>query len=128
MNPGARRSVVHWIAVLSSVGLFAQATAAQGCKTSTVSLGTGGAVIGTPAWGGALSDDGRYVQFVALEFGVPIGMSHAWVRDEWTGTTQKIDVSTAGVPGNDSANPGDLSSDGRFAAFSSKALNLVPGK
>jgi WD40-like Beta Propeller Repeat len=131
MNPGAHRSVVHWIAALPSVclvGLLAQPTAAQGCKTSLVSLGTGGAQMGAPNWGGALSDDGRYVQFAAVEGGWPFGMSHAWVRDEWTGVTQQIDVSTTGVPGDDWADAGDLSSDGRFAAFSSKALNLVPGK
>jgi Tol biopolymer transport system component len=128
MQPGAHRSAVGCIAVVASFGLLVKPIAAQGCKTSTVSLGTGGAVIGTPAWGGAVSDNGRYVQFVAVEFGVPIGTPHAWVRDEWTGISQRIDVSTAGVLGDDWADAGDLSSDGRFAAFSSNALNLVPGK
>ncbi len=128
MNLGAHRSVVHWLAVLSLVGLLEQPTAAQGCKTSVVSLGTGGAMIGGSPWGGALSDDGRYVQFSAMESGYPLFVHHIWLRDEWTGITQQIDVSTAGVPGDGWAEPGDLSSDGRFAAFTSGARNLVPGK
>ncbi|HEX5018861.1 MAG TPA: hypothetical protein VFX15_14880, partial [Actinomycetes bacterium] len=44
------------------------------------------------------------------------------------GVTTQVDLSSSGVPADQPSHDPFLSADGRFVAFSSKALNLVPGK
>jgi hypothetical protein len=44
-----------------------------------------------------------------------------------SGTTTRVSVSSAGVQGNDHSGFPVLSAGGRFAAFTSRATNLVPG-
>jgi Tol biopolymer transport system component len=79
----------------------------------------------------SISADGRYVAFESLssEF-VPGDTNLAWdvfVRDRWSGATERISLSSAGVQGNDASWEGAIYDDGRYVVFSSYASNLVPG-
>jgi Tol biopolymer transport system component len=66
----------------------------------------------------SISATGR---FVAYEAGGGI-----YLRDTLAGTTEQIDVSTAGDPANDFSGHPQVSARGRYVAFSSDATNLVP--
>jgi Tol biopolymer transport system component len=66
----------------------------------------------------SISATGR---FVAYEAGGGI-----YLRDTLVGTTEQIDVSTAGDPANDFSNHPQVSARGRYVAFNSDATNLVP--
>ena len=80
----------------------------------------------------AISADGRYVVFSSLAMNLgPAAPYNPWfdvfLRDRVLGTTEQIDVASAGTPGNDDAEGVlGVSSDGRYVAFASLASNLVP--
>jgi Tol biopolymer transport system component len=78
-----------------------------------------------------ISPDGRYVLFPSwasnLVAGDTNGMYDAFIRDVTGATTTLVSVSTAGALGNGHVRQDgmSLSSDGRYAVFSSAATNLV---
>ncbi len=79
----------------------------------------------------SISADGRFVAFVSPANDlVPNETNPAndvFIRNRLTGTTERVSVSSAGIQGDgDSAHP-SISADGRFVAFGSDAVNLVPG-
>jgi subtilisin family serine protease/Tol biopolymer transport system component len=76
-----------------------------------------------------LSADGRYVGFNSnatnlVEGGTPV--TDAYVRDLREGVTELVSVAYDGGPADGPSGAPVLSADGRFAAFSSDATNLVP--
>lgn len=79
----------------------------------------------------AISSDGRYVVFSATSYNlVPgdaqYGFEDVFLHDNQTKTTERISVSSAGVAGNEASYYGaDVSADGRYVVFASKASNLV---
>lgn len=78
-----------------------------------------------------ISDDGHYVAFGSyatnlISFPVWIGGQN-YVHDMVTGVNELISISPAGEPGNDYSAIRDITPDGRFVAFGSRASNLVPG-
>jgi hypothetical protein len=81
----------------------------------------------------AISADGRYVVFSASSYNlVPgdaqYGFEDVFLHDNQTRTTERISVSSSGVPGNEASYYGvDVSADGRYVVFASKASNLVAG-
>lgn len=99
-------------------------------------------IVQSTATAEAVSDDGRYVYFVAYYDVFPGDTNLAkdvYVRDTLTGTTTRLSTSSSG--GQASMSPFDylnpmyadslqasVSADGRYVAFASGALNLVPGK
>lgn len=93
------------------------------------------AIDGTPAGSsgfGQVSADGRYVVFQScapnLVLGDTNGVCDIFVRDRLFGTTEVVSVSSTGQLANDGSAVGpSISDDGRFAAFTSLASNLVPG-
>lgn len=99
--------------------------------TSRVNVGPGGTQCDNGGSGGAMSADGRFVafnsSFTDIVPGGTNGQSHGFVRERQTGTNELVTRSSADVEGNGLSFVGDLSADGRFAAFSSVATNLVPG-
>ena len=107
---GAQRGLRHLAAVALVVVGWAldAASAAASPVTSLVAQG------GNPS----ISATGR---FVAYEAGGGI-----YLRDTLAGTTEQIDVSTAGDPANDFSNHPQVSARGRYVAFNSDATNLVP--
>ena len=78
-------------------------------------------------WDGisGMSSDGRRVAFTRQE---PRGRSaqDVYVRDRVTGATDRVSVTSSGGGPNSSSALGGLSADGRFAAFSSDATDIVP--
>ncbi|MGW8376573.1 hypothetical protein [Streptomyces sp. ODS28] len=76
--------------------------------------------------GGSLSGNGRKVLFKVTRKDDP-APSHAYVRDLGDGSVRQLDVKPDGTPSADGAVPVQLSADGRHAAFTSSATDLVPG-
>jgi cold shock CspA family protein len=80
----------------------------------------------------SISADGQFVAFESeatnLVSGDNNGSQDVFVHDRQTGTTERVSVDSAGTEGNsDSGYSGaEVSADGRFVAFDSRASNLVP--
>ena len=88
---------------------------------------------GVPEHIPALSADGRYVAFYALQHDlVPDDTNKtfdAFVYDRLTGAVERVSVASDGSEGNGSSKDERIyiSADGRFVVFTSLAGNLVPG-
>jgi len=78
-----------------------------------------------------ISDDGRYVAFTSWSSNLVAGDTNgAWddfVRDRVLGITERTSVDSSGAGGNTRSLAGSISGDGRYVAFRSYAVNLVPG-
>ncbi len=78
-----------------------------------------------------VSADGRYVGFSSgasnLVHGDTNQQTDAYVHDLETGTTERVSVASDGTAADGLSSAPSLSSDGRYAVFSSDATNLVPG-
>ena len=102
-------------------------------KTERVNLGPGGRQANDTSYGLAISAHGRYVAFRSDATNlVPDdtnGVPDIFVRDRWTGRTERVSVGPKGVQANgtSSAVGPVMSADGRFVTFESTASNLVPG-
>jgi hypothetical protein len=55
------------------------------------------------------------------------GFPDIFVRDRQYGTTERVNVDSNGVQGNEASDSPAISANGRFVAFESRASNLVPG-
>lgn len=81
----------------------------------------------------AVTADGRYVVFPSsatnLVSGDTNGSMDVFVRDRTSGTTERVSLDSSGVqPTNNSGYYGmGISSDARYVAFASDAVNLVSG-
>jgi len=78
----------------------------------------------------SISADGRYVAFQSSANGLVTGdLNHrddVFVHDRQTRQTTMVSVSSSGEPGNDYSRLPSISGDGRYVAFESAAINLVP--
>jgi Tol biopolymer transport system component len=78
-----------------------------------------------------INADGRLVLFSSradnLVPGDTNGTEDIFLRDTWSGTTERISVGPGGVEGDGHSHGGDMTPDGRYVAFYSWASNLVPG-
>jgi Tol biopolymer transport system component len=102
---------------------------------------TGTTALLTTALGGAqpngasdypiVSPGGRFVVFQSAATNLVVGDANAqadvFLRDRANGTTELVDVSTAGVQSNSLNSRCTLSPDGRFAVFQSLGTTLVAG-
>ena len=80
----------------------------------------------------SVSVDGRYVVFPSLAANLVPGDTNSatdiFVHDRWTGTTERVSVTSIGEQVYGGSGIGArISADGRFVAFSSGASDLVPG-
>jgi hypothetical protein len=96
-----------------------------------ISVATNGTPAGSSA-SGQVTADGRYVVFQSCAANVVVGDTNGdcdiFVRDRVTGTTEVVSVSSAAELANSGSSAGpSISDDGRFAAYTSRASNLVPG-
>ncbi|MCW6005298.1 hypothetical protein K1W54_11990 [Micromonospora sp. CPCC 205371] len=78
----------------------------------------------------SISADGRYVAFATYLALVPADTNqladiYVWARH--TGALELVTISRTGGTSNDNSSRPDLSADGRYVAFDSRANNLVPG-
>ncbi len=99
--------------------------------TERISLDSSGTQGNGPSEYPAISADGRYAAFVSgasnLVPGGPPLSAQIYVRDRQTGTTERVSLSTTGVPANFQCQGAQISADGRCVAFHTWASNLVPG-
>jgi hypothetical protein len=87
----------------------------------------------TLAFGGAMSDDGRYVVFrdyANLMSGAssPFRTDIFLIDRDSPGYVERISVDDEGVQANGNSLNSDISSDGRYVAFDSVASNLIFGE
>jgi len=100
--------------------------------TRRISLATDGTQGNQNSADPAISADGRFVAFASLSGNlVPFDTNQhtdVFVRDRLAGTLELVSVSSTGVQGNVYSWFPSISADGRYVAFSSRSINLVPGE
>lgn len=99
--------------------------------TTRVSIGSGGIEGNSYCFSPTISADGRYVAFesessnlVALDTN---NSRDVFVHDRTTGLTTRASVDSAGGQAVGGSNRPYISANGRYVAFSSSAINIVPG-
>ncbi|MBK7876387.1 MAG: PD40 domain-containing protein [Planctomycetes bacterium] len=102
--------------------------------TMRVSVDTGGAqATGPSTILGAyqVSADGRWIAFDStagnLVAGDTNGTNDCFVRDLWTGSVARVDVTTAGAQAAAGARAPSISANGQYVAFESSSSTLVTG-
>lgn len=100
--------------------------------TERVSVGPNGAQTnGTYVTAPAISADGRYVVFSSPATNLVAGDTNerpdVFVRDREAAETSRVSVGLGGAESDGSSGQPDISSDGRYVAFSSSGSNLVVG-
>ena len=110
--------------------------------TERVNVSSAGAQANAPTFRGMVSGDGRFVGFRSRASNLVAGDANraldAFVHDRLTGQTERVSVSSDGTEADSSGFGGPergnafmsrpfLSGNGRYAAFSSRARNLVAG-
>jgi len=77
----------------------------------------------------SVSGDGRFVTFRSgasnLIAGDTNGVTDVFVRDRFTGSVERVSISTSGVQGDGPSLEPQLSFDGRYVVFASEANNLA---
>ena len=133
-NPVLRGGALLALASASALLLPASPASATSQKipvTALISVATTGTTGSGASVGSALSYQGNFVAFASsannLVAGDTNGVDDVFVRTTLAATTQRVSVSTAGVPGNGDSDQPSISFDGRYVAFRSAATNLVPG-
>ncbi len=105
----------------------------QSSTTTRVSVSSAGVQGNNESDNGSLSADGRYVAFYSwatnLVSGDTNNMPDIFVRDLQTGTVTRANTSASGSQANNGGSSFEvfLSGNGRYAAFTSYATNLVAG-
>jgi Tol biopolymer transport system component len=97
--------------------------------TELISVTPGGVAGSNSSFGGAISDDGRFVCFDSFASDLTPGDDNAntdvFVRDRELATTEKVSVGDNGTPGNGRSYRSAISADGSIVAFASESTNLV---
>jgi Tol biopolymer transport system component len=102
-------------------------------KTTRVSVDANGAQLNGPSISASYSSDGRYLVFLSYASNLVAndtnGQPDVFVRDRVTGQSERVNVSSSGVPTGKNGFTEDpsISADGRFVVFQSYATGLVPG-
>jgi len=124
----------------------------QAGTTVRVSVSSGGVAGNGDSNRPSISEDGRYVAFYSDAYNLVPGDEPSFdanlcpectgvrdifvhdrdpdengVFDEGNGTTQRVSISSLGVPANGDCTRPSVSGGGRYVAFRSSADNLVPG-
>lgn len=117
-----------WICLLW-VAMVGAAVTAPNATVTRVSVASDGTQGDGDSWQGDLSGDGRYVVFLSdattLVPGNTDPFRDVMVHDLQTSETSLVSDAPDGSPGNGSSRSADISSDGRYVAFTSAARNLV---
>ncbi len=99
--------------------------------TQRASVDAGGAQSDAGSAYPVLSTDGRWLAFESQASNLVPGdtnlSSDVFVRDNWTGSIERVSVSSSGVQGNGASTFAGISADGRYVTFQSLATNLVSG-
>ncbi len=121
-----RAALISAFLLASAASTLAQGSTALVSRSSTGAQGNNSADVAV-----AISGDGRYVAFRSYASNLVLddtnGEQDAFVHDRWTGRTTRASVSSAGVQANGESWVCNMTSDGRFIVFWSRATNLVDG-
>ncbi|MBZ0320238.1 MAG: hypothetical protein K8L91_27750 [Anaerolineae bacterium] len=102
----------------------------QTCEVQLVSVSTAGVKSNGNSFTPSISGDGRYVVYESgatnLVTGDTNNFNDIFLHDRATGTTTRVSVDSSGAQSNDNSYAADISADGRFIAFESRATNLAP--
>jgi Tol biopolymer transport system component len=127
-----RRS--YGLAALTALPVLAPlaiAGAAAALRIDRVSIGSGGVEAAGDCTTPVLSSDGNILAFSSLASNLVAGDSNrqadVFVRDLNADTTTRVSVSSSGQEAAGGSWQPAMSADGRFIAFQSTAMNLVPG-
>ena len=100
-------------------------------KTTRVSLRSDGHQANRDNSAPSISADGRYVAFYSKASNLVRGDTNdkwdAFVHDRRTGKTRRVSVSSNGTQGNGQTWSAEISDNGRYVAYYSRASNLVRG-
>jgi len=98
--------------------------------TERVSVDSAGVQGNAASDGGRITPDGRYVTFRSsaanLVPGDTNGKGDLFLHDRQTGETERLSLAFDGAQADGDSSQPDLTPDGRFVAFQSRATNLVP--
>jgi Tol biopolymer transport system component len=98
--------------------------------TERVSVATNGAQGDGNSQIPTISSDGRFVSFVSGASNLVAGDTNGYdvfVRDQQSGTTERVSVTTAGGQAIGSHAMASISAEGRYVVFRSDAIDLVSG-
>lgn len=131
MESRARRT--SW-AVLLSVGLIHAALASsalgQTAAFAQVDVSTSGVQANSQSYEVYLSGDGRYVAFTSTANNLVVGDTNsqfdAFVRDLWSGTTERVSLSASGQQLSGESAARGISYDGRYVVFVAFGLDVHP--
>lgn len=97
--------------------------------TELVSVDSGGVQGDDISHNPSISADGRFVVFTSPATNLVAGDTNGWtdvfVHDRSTGTTERVNVDSAGNQANRWSDRASITADGRFVAFESFANNLI---
>jgi Tol biopolymer transport system component len=100
-------------------------------RTEHVSVSTSGGAANGNSLYPAISGDGRYIAFQSNASNLVPGdtnrQNDVFVRDMETGRTERVSVSSSGAQAAGGSGYPDLSDDGRYVIFLSRARNLSTG-
>ena len=104
----------------------------SGCAwMQRVSVDSAGGQAAGGSFSASISGDGRYVAFQSDAANLVAGDTNdagdVFVRENVTGTTSRVSVSSAEDQANDLSYSSAISADGRYVAFFSLASNMVAG-
>ena len=123
--------VSRWLVLplICAVTLFAVGADASPGATTRVSVDSAGNQGNGNSEFPSISADGRYVAFDSYASNLVPGDTNGdvFVHDRQTSQTERISVDSAGNQGNDFSGYPSISAEGRYVAFESLAMNLVPG-
>jgi hypothetical protein len=125
-------SRLFWAGAVVALVAAVSATASGSDTTERVSVDSLGGQANDRAGGSVgISADGRFVVFDSyasnLVAGDTNGGSDVFVHDREAGSTERVSVGSSGSQADHDSAISAISADGRYAAFSSFAFNLVPG-
>ncbi len=99
--------------------------------TTRVSVGLGNVQGNSYSSSPSVSSDGRYIAFTSDASNLVAGDSGVYtdifLHDIQTGNTARVSVDSLGAEGGGTSSSPSISSDGRYIAFNSNAINLVVG-
>ncbi len=99
-------------------------------QTELVSISSAGVQGNNDSYCYGMSADGRYIVLESLATNLVAsdtnGFRDVFIHDRQTGLTELVSVSSTDEQGNGNSQAGDVSTDGRYVAFSSYVTNLVP--
>ena len=126
-----RRSKGLLLSVCIAATVLAPDAVRGATVTERVNLGPKAVQANQDSYWVAISPYGRFVAFQSDATNLVGGDTNTYpdvfVRDRRLDKTERVSVGLGGVPGNGASQIPDISFEGRFVAFYSRATNLVPG-